>query len=150
MRGFRFAIAGLATAFAGAAFPGQVSAEEIPAPDLTGVWIGSYKTLRWNGDAEGVLQLRVVAQEGPNLKVEKSWKLEPGATLGDVHGELLTEAVEPLIGVIGFDGRDIHLAEEGDGGVYTGRLVGTDTLELVYVEAGVQATAYRTVLTRTK
>lgn len=150
MRGNRLTIAALAASFLVASSAGGTWAEEAATPDLTGVWVGAYKTLRWNGDAEGVIQFRVVAQEGPNLKIEKSWKLEPGATLGDVHGELLNEAVEPLIGVIGFDGQDVYFAEEGDGGLYTGRIADPDTLELVYVEPGVQATAYRTVLKRSR
>lgn len=150
MRGIRLTMAALAVGLAGTLASGHASAADATAPDLTGVWIGAYKTLRWNGGAEGVVQFRVVEQDGPNLKVEKSWKLEAGATLGDVHGELLTEAVEPLIGVIGFDGRQVYFAEEGDGGLYSGRLADPDTLELVYVEAGVQATAYRTVLKRAK
>ena len=148
MTGIRPAVAALAIALIGTTFAGRASAADASAPDLTGVWVGSYKTLRWNGEAEGVLQFRVVAQDGPNLKVEKSWKLQPGATLGDVQGELLNEAVEPLIGVIGFDGQDVYFAEEGDGGLYTGRIADPDTLELIYVEPGIQATAYRTVLKR--
>lgn len=148
MTGLRLAVAAFAIALIGATPWATAEAEDAATPDLTGVWIGSYKTLRWNGDAQGAVQFRVVAQEGPNLKVEKSWQLRPGATLGDVQGTLLNEAVEPLIGVIGFDGRDVYFAEEGDGGLYTGRLADPDTLELIYVEPGVQATAYRTILKR--
>jgi hypothetical protein len=121
-----------------------------PVPDLAGVWTGAYKTLRWNGAAEGTLQFRVIEQDGPSLKVEKSWQLAPGGAQGDVGGQLLSEATEPMVGVIGFDGRAIYLAEEGDSGVYTGRLTGPDSMELVYFEPGKQATAYRVQLRRSE
>jgi hypothetical protein len=44
----------------------------------------------------------------------------------------------------------VRFAEQGDGGEYNGSLTGPDTLELLYVESGHQATAYRLVMTRTK
>ncbi len=129
---------------------GQDATEAFPVPDLAGRWVGPYSVIRSNGFADGVLELRVIEQKGPLLKVEKAWKVAPGGAPGDVGGELFTTADEPLVGVIGFDGREIHLAEQGDEGVYSGRLVGPDTIELVYIESDRQATAYRVVLTREK
>ena len=126
----------------------QDAAGAFPVPDLTGKWVGPYSVIRSNGFADGVLELRVIEQKGALLKVEKAWKVAPGGAPGDVGGELVTKADEPLVGVIGFDGREIHLAEQGDEGVYSGRLVGPDTIELVYIEADRQATAYRVVLSR--
>lgn len=122
--------------------------EAFPAPDLVGTWVGPYSVIRSNGFAEGVLELRVVEQRGPLVKVEKAWKVAPGGAAGDVGGELFTAADEPLVGVIGFDGREIHLAEQGDEGMYSGRLTGPDTMELIYIESDRQATAYRAVLRR--
>jgi hypothetical protein len=119
-------------------------------PDLIGVWTGPYQVIRSNGRAEGVLTLKVTEQDGPLLRLEKSWETAPGGAPGDVGGELVTKATEGLVGVIGFDGREVQFAEQGDGGVYTGNLTAPDTLELVYVESGHQATAYRLVMTRTK
>jgi hypothetical protein len=119
-------------------------------PDLTGTWNGTYKEMRWDGPAESALVLVVLEQDGPLFKAEKSWKLAPGSTQGTVGGKLVSEATEPLVGVIGFDGRTVHLAEQGDAGTYTGALTGPDTLELIYIEAGDGASVYRTVLTRAK
>jgi hypothetical protein len=59
------------------------------------------------------------------------------------------QATESLVGVIDFNG-GLHLAEQGDNGIYTGRITGPDTLELVYIEAGDLATAYRAQLRRAK
>lgn len=141
-------IAGVLVAgFAIAPVSAQDTPEAFPAPDLIGTWEGPYSVIRSNGFADGVLQLRVVEQRGPLLKVEKAWKVVDGAP-GDVGGQLFTEAAEPMVGVIGFDGREIQLAEQGDEGIYTGRLTGPDTLELIYIESDTQATAYRVRLQR--
>lgn len=123
---------------------------EEAVPDLVGTWTGAMKEMRWEGPAEGPLEIRITEQDGPLLRGEKGWTLAPGSTPGSVEGKLVTEAVEPLIGVIDFDGKTIHFAEQGDVGTYHGRLVDADTMELVYVEAGDVATIYRVLLKRTK
>lgn len=119
-------------------------------PNLLGTWTGPYKLIRWNGGAEGQMEFRFIEQDGPLLKVEKAWAIKPGGTPGGVGGQLVTEAVEPMVGVVDFDGERIFLAEEGDKGVYTGRLVDPDTLEVVYFEPGDVATAYRMTMTRAR
>ena len=119
-------------------------AQEVP--DIVGTWTGDFKLMHHTGPAEQSLQLKVLVQDGALLKGEKAWRIESG-TPGDVGGEPRTEAVEPLDGVIDFDGA-IYFAEQDDAGLYKGRLTGSDTLEIVYVEAGDLATAYRAVLTR--
>jgi hypothetical protein len=121
-----------------------------PVPDLTGVWTGPYTVIRSDGHAEGVLTLKVTEQDGPLLRLEKSWEVAPGGAPGDVGGELVSKATEQLVGVVGFDGREVRFAEQGDSGEYSGILTGPDTLELLYVESGRQATAYRLVMKRTK
>jgi hypothetical protein len=126
----------------------QEATDAFPVPDLVGTWVGPYSVIRSNGFADGVLELRVVEQRGPLLKVEKAWKVAAGGAPGDVGGELVTTADEPMVGVIGFDGREIHLAEQGDEGIYSGRLVDPDTIEFTYIESDRQATAYRVRLTR--
>jgi hypothetical protein len=127
----------------------QDAPDGFPVPDLKGTWTGPYSVIRSNGFGDGILELRVIEQRGPLLKVEKAWKLAEGSAPGDVGGELFTKADEPLVGVIGFDGREVQLAEQGDEGTYSGRLTGPDTLELIYIESDQQATAYRVRLTRT-
>jgi hypothetical protein len=129
---------------------GEVMAEDAtsaPVPNLVGTWTGSFEAMREHGVADGSLTLRVIEQDGPLLKAEKSWK-SPGVP-GDVGGKEVEEATEPLVGVIDFDGKGVHLAEQADNGLYMGRLTAPDTLELVYIEAG-HAAAYRVRLTRGK
>jgi hypothetical protein len=138
----------LVAGFGVAPVSAQDAPEVFPVPDLLGTWVGPYSVIRSNGFADGLLQLKVVEQRGPLLKVEKSWKVAPGGAPGDVGGELFTEAAEPMVGVIGFDGREVQFAEQGDEGTYSGRLIGPDTLELIYIESDQQATAYRVRLQR--
>lgn len=144
----RLAAAALAACLWQAPALAQEAPETFPVPDLMGTWVGPYSVIRSNGFADGMLELRVVEQRGPLIKVEKAWKVAEGGAPGDVGGELFTAADEPLVGVIGFDGREIHLAEQGDEGVYSGRLVDPDTIEFIYIESDGQATAYRARLTR--
>jgi len=142
------AAAAVAACFWQAPVIAQEATEAFPVPDLIGTWRGPYSVIRSNGFADGVLELKVVEQRGPLLKVEKAWKVASGGAPGDVGGELFTDAEEPLVGVIGFDGRQIQLAEQGDEGIYSGRLVDPDTIEFIYIESDRQATAYRVRLTR--
>ena len=123
----------------------EAMAEDANVPNLVGTWTGPFKAMREHGIADGSLTLRVTEQAGPLLKAEKSWK-SPGVP-GDVGGKEVEQATEPLVGVIDFDGKSVHLAEQADNGLYRGRLTAPDTLELVYIEAG-HAAAYRVRLTR--
>lgn len=127
---------------------GPVLAEDGQLPDVVGTWTGQFKLLHHSGAAEQSLQFKILSQDGPLLTGEKAWKIDSG-TPGDVAGEPRTEAVEPLVGVIDFDGV-IYFAEQGDSGLYKARLTGPDTLEILYIEAGELATAYRAELTRAK
>ena len=123
-------------------------AQDGQLPDVVGTWTGEFKLMHHSGPAEQSLQFKILEQDGPLLKAEKAWRIESG-TPGDVAGKSRTEAVEPLVGVIDFDG-EIYFAEQGDSGLYKARLTGPDTLQLIYIEAGDLATAYRAELTRAK
>jgi len=103
--------------------------------------------LRAKGIGKGTLTIRVTDQDGALFKAEKAWET-PG-TVGKIGSKEVDHATEPLAGVIDFNGKSVYLAEQGDNGLYTGRLTAADTLELVYVEAG-DGTAYRAELTRKK
>ena len=116
---------------------GQVMAEDAktaPIPDLVGTWTGPFKVMRAKGVGEGSLTLRVLEQDGPLLKLEKSWET-PGVA-GNVGGKEVDKATEPLVGVVDFDGKGVYFAEQEDNGLYRGSLVAPDTLELIYLEAG--------------
>jgi hypothetical protein len=128
------------------AFFAGVPAVAQDVPDIVGTWTGSFTLMHHTGPAEQTLQFKVLSQDGALLRGEKAWRIDSG-TPGGVNGESRTEAVEPLVGVIGFDGQ-IYFGEQDDSGLYFGRLTARDTLQLIYVVAGDLATAYRAELTR--
>lgn len=117
-------------------------------PNVVGTWTGDFKLMHHGGAADQSLQFRILSQDGALLTGEKAWTIKSG-TPGNVDGETRTEAVEPLVGVVDFDGT-IYFAEQDDSGLYRARLTGPDTLQILYVEAGDLATAYRAELTRAK
>jgi opacity protein-like surface antigen len=117
-------------------------------PNVVGTWTGDFTLMHHGGAADQSLQFKILSQDGALLTGEKAWTIKSG-TPGNVAGETKTEAVEPLVGVVDFDGT-IYFAEQGDSGLYRARLTGPDTLQILYVEAGGLATAYRAELTRAK
>lgn len=133
-----------------AGLPRLAQAEEAGSvPNIEGKWTGKFKLMHWTGPAEQSLELRVFKQDGPLIKGEKTWHIAPGGSAGNVGGKKRMNATESLVGVIGFD-NGLYLAEQGDNGIYTGRITGPDTLELIYIEAGDLATAYGAELKRAK
>ena len=83
---------------------GQVMAEDAQTqvPNLVGTWTSPVK-LKWmraKGTAEGSLTLRVLDQDGPLLKLEKS-RETPGAA-GNVGGKDVEKATETMVGVVDF------------------------------------------------
>ena len=84
---------------------GEAMAEDANVPNLVGTWTGPFTAMREKGVADGSLTLRVVEQDGPLLRAEKSWE-SPGVP-GDVGGKAVEEATEPLVGVVDFDGEQL-------------------------------------------
>ena len=100
--------------------PGQVLAEDAAVHNLVGTWTGPLKVLRAKGIGKGTLTIRVTDQDGALFKAENAWET-PG-TVGKVGSREVEKATEPLAGVIDFNGKSVYLAEQGDNGLYTGRL----------------------------
>ena len=121
-----------------------------PIPNLMGTWSGTFKAQRWEGTVDVNIVIRVITQDGVLFKAEKTWEHASEGPKGDSGGELTTKASEKLVGVFGFDGYSITMAEQGDDGVYQGRLSHPDAMELIYFEPGEVATVNQVVLTRTK
>jgi hypothetical protein len=71
-----------------------------------------------------------------------------GKASSHVKDKAENEADEPVLGVIGFDGRSFNLVEVGDYGMLKGSLVGGKSMELIYLESGDHPLVSRTVLTR--
>jgi hypothetical protein len=74
--------------------------------------------------------------------------VDNGKPLTTKNGKLITGDTEPFVGVIGFDGKSITIAEQDDTGVLHGKLVGKDTMLLIYEEPGANAMVFRLELKR--
>jgi len=70
---------------------------------------------------------------------------EPAFHDGSDHTRM---ASEPFLGVIGWDGRTLTIAEREDTSMLTGELLNSETMSLIYVEPGEHAFAARMLLVR--
>lgn len=118
-------------------------------PNLVGTWTGKEKAHFHKATREAVRELRVTEQDGAYFRGFRSWEhTDKKEAHGDVGGKKVHKATEPIIGVIGFDGKTIYLVEHGDWGIVHARLVGPDTIEAIYVESGPAAAIFRTLYKR--
>lgn len=110
------------------------TAHAADAPSLLGTWTG----------------------KGPSISNEAGWETERAYTLviteqrGQVfkgHSEY-TGGQEDIFGVIRADGRSVLI--DDDDGMFALSLLGPDSMEVCYVEAGADAIATCTTLARAK
>lgn len=121
-------------------------------PNLLGTWIDSNRVvLHVKGKTHAKAGLRVTEQEGPYFRGIHFWEIvekeNPPHTVG---GKKVHTAEEPILGVIGFDGKTIYMVEHDDWGMKFARLVEPDKMEVVYMEAGPGAAITRFYYTRKK
>ncbi|KZK88770.1 hypothetical protein PsAD5_05120 [Pseudovibrio sp. Ad5] len=122
-------------------------------PELVGQWVVIKKdAVYWHRDIQsqenGPSHLRIDEQTGPVLEGVFFWQVSPGS--GRDHDGLseVSKSKEPVIGMIGWDGASITLVEHPDTGTMQGRMINSDTMELVHYEAGPYATISRYLLVR--
>jgi hypothetical protein len=81
--------------------------------------------------------IRVTEQDGAYFRGIHFWEhAEKKEAIAHVGTKPAVKATEPIMGVIGFDGKTLYIVEQGDAGVFHGRLTGTNTIEVVYLESG--------------
>jgi hypothetical protein len=119
------------------------------SPNLIGKWVGEYKAYFYAGSRITQVELRINQQDGPYFKGVNAWKhVDHGKPLTAKKGKPLTEDAEPVVGIIGFDGKSITIVEQDDLGTLHAELVGKDTMRLIYGEPGSHAAVFRVVLKR--
>lgn len=118
-------------------------------PTLVGTWEGPFRAKLVDGITTGQFVLIIDEQDGELFSGRKVINRD------DNHGGLVTannervrNADEKFIGVISADGSSFYLAEAGDPGWYSGRIMDGDTIELTYVESGEVPIVHRTTVTR--
>ncbi len=118
--------------------------------NLVGNWVDNdYKVYLYTGQKKGQIEFRIKEQDGPHFRGVHIWKhVDKGKPLTTKKGKFITGDREPFVGVIGFDGESITIAEQDDTGVLHGKLVGKDTMLLIYEEPGSNAMVFRLELKR--
>jgi hypothetical protein len=95
--------------------------------------------------------MKITEQNGAHFKGVRLWEHDPKhEPTFDAGGKKTHKAEEPILGIIGFDGKTIYAVEHGDWGVFHWRLVDPDTIESIYVESGPNAAIGRAIFKRTK
>jgi hypothetical protein len=119
-------------------------------PNTVGTWVDNhYKATFYTGSKIGRNEFRIKEQDGPYFRGVHQWKqTDGGKPLTTKKGKLITEDTEPFVGVIGFDGESISMAEQDDTGLLHGKLVAKDTMLLIYEEPGSNALVMRLELKR--
>ncbi|USG63181.1 hypothetical protein NBZ79_09355 [Sneathiella marina] len=124
------------------------------APDLVGTWTGDHSIIIHRDGAVELGKITTVLtikqQDGPYFQGSKTWKRQEKISVySDIGEELATEGLENIVGVIGFDGETVTIAEGEDSGVHHGRLIDRDQMMLTYVESDIgDAVLFRAILTR--
>ncbi|MEM7442973.1 MAG: hypothetical protein AAF414_06555 [Pseudomonadota bacterium] len=130
---------------------GQTSQASSDVPDIQGVWrlatsegIFGDQVLSETPSTEIIIDMQEGAVFSGRLEYEVAGD-QP-----EFHdGSALTRmASEPILGVIGWDGRSLTIAERADTSLLSGELLNSETMALIYVEPGEFAFAARMLLVR--
>ena len=128
-----------------------ITADDAAIPNLKGVWAGEYEAYFHAGMTKARVEIEITEQTGAGFKGSNSWQHHLGdktKPLAVQKGKPATSDKEPIMGVVGFDGKTLYIIEQGDGGRIDAELVGPDTMRVIYSESGDNALVYRTQLTR--
>ena len=116
---------------------------------------------RWQGEATVLLQfktetvqtsqmqiLEITHHDGQMIRGLHLWAALEDGIYGNVAGEHVVEASEPVIGVVGQDGKTIRMVEIDDPGMLFATVLGPNELEVEYLEAGETAVVWNAILRR--
>jgi hypothetical protein len=120
-------------------------------PNMVGTWVSATTGHSIKGSRQLQTEIKITEQKGAHFKGIHAWwhqkKQEP---VFHVRDKATAKGSEPILGIIGFDGKAIYIVEHGDWGVFHWRLVDSDTVQSVYVESGPRAVIGRQIFKRKK
>jgi hypothetical protein len=120
-------------------------------PNLVGTWVTTVTGHSLKGAHKLLAEMKITSKNGAHFKGVHSWEhVEKQKLTFNVGGKDKSKAAEPVLGIIGFDGKAIYIVEHGDWGVFHWRLVDPDTIESVYLESGPHAAISRAIYKRKK
>ncbi|MEO1223543.1 MAG: hypothetical protein AAFX92_04895 [Pseudomonadota bacterium] len=124
-------------------------------PNLEGTWsVTDGRGLFWDGSTNHMVddfrsfQIVIVDQADGVFGASNTAEHEESATPGYHGDEEIGTGAYPMVGVIGWDGTTVILADVEDTSVATCELTETDTMRCVGWEAGERAVVFRFILTR--
>jgi len=129
-------------------------AENSHLPNLIGTWTSQYRAAVHDGKKFEIgvetTALVIGQQDGEFFTGVAVWEMDGEVTVGsDIGEEQVTGGDDGFIGLIGFDGTEITMAEVKDSGIYRGRLLDENRMEITYIESDVgDAVLLRTVFVR--
>lgn len=129
--------------------PALADESKTAMPNLVGTWTGEKTIYFLKGSRHSVDILNITEQEGAHFRGTRTWEHrsddEPLGHAGDDHTH---QASEPILGIVGFDNKTIHIVEHDDLGQLHARLADPDTMEVIYVEPGENAAVFRVIMKR--
>ena len=134
----------------GALLAGPVSAAEA-IPDLKGKWVSEYPAHFHLGTGSAKQTFIIESQKGEGFRGVREWtrtEFIPAEKDGPVPAKT-TEKVA-FAGVVGFDGKTLHFASQGDPTHITAELISAEEMQVVFVKPGDPAVAFRAIFKRVK
>lgn len=122
-------------------------------PELVGQWVVVKKDgIGWHraiqDHTSGPAYLQIEEQDGAVLEGYFFWQVQPGEARDHNGIAEVSEAKEPLIGLVEWDGRSVTFVEHPDTGTLQGKLLHNNMMQLVHFEPGQYATISRYLLVR--
>jgi hypothetical protein len=125
----------------------SAAAEEMPK--LIGTWKTQHTVQSRQGQSSAEAELVITEQTGPLFRATNKWKYRGDTpVVGDDGAGVGKQGEEAVLGVIGWDGKSINMADAGDKGFWFGELADANTMRLVYVESQDHATVFRAIFVR--
>ena len=148
MRYFQRLLAGLLLT----AMPALAQAQT-EAPDLVGTWVSVEGEIgHWSGTLrpleETVATLEVEAQLGGVFRGTITYDNDESGPEFEGRDGIRHRLVEPVLGVVDWDGQTIVVVDQWDETIHRGRLVDANTMEVIAYEAGDYAVVNRMILVR--
>lgn len=127
-----------------------VAAEESDAiPSLEGVWLATFKIQTRQGISGATGKLVITEQHDHLFRGSFAWSLEPGTRVrADANRRVGQSGAELFLGLLDWDNRSLRMADAGDRGYWSGRLVGAHAMRLVYAESERHAAVFRAMFVR--
>lgn len=120
-------------------------------PDLKGTWVSEYPIQLHHGSGNAKQTLIIEEQKGEGFRGVREWtrtNFSPTEKDGREPAKKMEKVA--FAGVIGFDGKALHFASQGETVHITAQLTGADEMQVIFVKPGDPAVAFRATFKRVK